>query len=94
MASSKPPSLHGRRDFLEQAAWLPLAAATGLSLGGPSATAAAAPIKRAGGAHLKTALNAYSFADLLTANLKDRSKGLDLFHSATTARSRGSRPST
>jgi hypothetical protein len=78
MARSKHPSLHGRRAFLEQAAWLPLAAATGVLLGGQS-TAAAAPIKRAGGAHLKTALNAYSFADLLTANLKDRSKGLDLF---------------
>ena len=58
MTPSKPPSLHGRRDFLEQAAWLPLVAATGLSLGGQSAMAAAAPIKRAGGAHLKTALNA------------------------------------
>jgi len=79
VASSKPPSLRGRRDFLEQAAWLSMAVATGVSLGGPSASAAAAPIKRAGGAHLKTALNAYSFADLLTANLKDRSKGLDLF---------------
>ena len=78
MARSKRPSLRGRRAFLEQAAWLPLAAAAGVSLGGQS-TAAAAPIKRAGGAHLKTALNAYSFADLLTANLKDRSKGLDLF---------------
>jgi hypothetical protein len=65
-----------RRSFLKCAALAPLAVAAGRAFGAPSA---AVPIKRAGGAHLKTGLNAYSFADLLTAHLKDASKGLDLF---------------
>jgi sugar phosphate isomerase/epimerase len=38
-----------------------------------------APIQRAGGPRLKVGLNAYSFSDLLLENLKDKSKGLDLF---------------
>jgi len=69
-------SLPTRRSFLKHAAWLPLAAA-----GFPLATASAAiaPIKRTGGSHLKTSLNAYSFLDLLNANLKDASQGVDLF---------------
>ena len=41
--------------------------------------AAFAPIKRAGGSLLKPALNAYSFLELLNANLKDASQGIDLF---------------
>ena len=41
--------------------------------------AAFAPIKRAGGSLFKPALNAYSFLELLNANLKDASKGIDLF---------------
>ena len=45
----------------------------------PSVRAAYAPVPRAGGAHLRTSLNAYSFSDLLAANAKDKSKGLDLF---------------
>ncbi len=68
-----------RRTFLRRAVLLPLAATAGLSFGSSSAAAALAPVKRAGGAQLKTALNAYSFSDLLNANLKDRSKGLDVF---------------
>jgi sugar phosphate isomerase/epimerase len=32
-----------------------------------------------GGAHLRTSLNAYSFSELLTANAKDATQGLDLF---------------
>ena len=66
-----------RRNFLKRAALLPLAAAAGLPLG--TVTAAVSPIKRIGGAHLKPSLNAYSFLDLLNANAKDASKGVDLF---------------
>jgi len=67
---------NSRRTFLKQAALLPLVAA-GLPL--VTATAAVTPIKRVGGSHLKTSLNAYSFLELLNANLKDPSKGVDLF---------------
>jgi sugar phosphate isomerase/epimerase len=66
-----------RRTFLKRAALLPLAAAVGLPSG--PATAAVTPIRRHGVAQLKTSLNAYSFLELLNANLKDKSKGLDLF---------------
>ena len=41
--------------------------------------AAFAPIKRTGGSLLKPALNAFSFLELLNTNLKDASKGIDLF---------------
>ncbi len=37
------------------------------------------PIKRVGGAYPRPALNAYSFLDLLRANAKDASAGIDLF---------------
>jgi sugar phosphate isomerase/epimerase len=70
--------LHTRRSFIESAALLPVAAATGL----PAASAPAAPappIARLGGPHLKPAVNAYSFLELLNANAKDKSQGLDLF---------------
>ena len=63
-----------RRRFLTTSALLPFAAA-GLS----SARAAYQPIPRHSGPHLRTSLNAYSFSDLLTANAKDATKGLDLF---------------
>ena len=62
-----------RRSFLQQAALLPFAASAGF------AQAAFAPIPRPGGAHLRTALNAYSFLELLTANAKDASQGVNLF---------------
>ena len=62
-----------RRRFLATSALLPFAAA-----GLPSARAAYQPIPRHGGPHLRTSLNAYSFSDLLTANAKDATKGLDL----------------
>jgi len=65
-----------RRTFLKQAALLPLVAA---SFPLATATAAVSPIKRVGGSHLKTSLNAYSFVELLNANIKDPSKGVDLF---------------
>jgi sugar phosphate isomerase/epimerase len=69
--------LFTRRRFLATSALLPLATAAGLS--GTAARAAYAPIPRHSGAHLRTSLNAYSFSDLLLANAKDKSKGLDLF---------------
>ena len=43
------------------------------------ASAALAPIQRVGGAHLRPGLNVYSFLELLNANIKDASKGVDLF---------------
>jgi len=66
-----------RRSFLHRTALLPLAAAAGLPIS--TANAAFAPILRVGGSHLKTSLNAYSFLELLNANIKDASKGVDLF---------------
>lgn len=69
--------LASRRRFLKTAGILPFAATAGLPFS--RASAEHAPIKRAGGANLKTALNAFSFLELLNANLKDKTKGLDLF---------------
>lgn len=60
-----------RRDFIRLAALTPLAAAT--------TTQAFAPIQRTGGPLLKIGLNAYSFLELLNENIKDSSKGIDLF---------------
>jgi sugar phosphate isomerase/epimerase len=65
-----------RRSFLTKSALLPFAA-VGFPLS--SASAAFEPIKRSGGSHLKTSLNVYSFLELLNANIKDKSKGVDLF---------------
>jgi sugar phosphate isomerase/epimerase len=44
-----------------------------------SAFAALAPIRRHGGSHLRIALNAFSFLELLNANRADGTKGIDLF---------------
>ena len=60
-----------RRHFLCLASLAPLAAAT--------SSYALTPIKRMGGPLLKPALNAFSFLDLLNENMKDASKGIDLF---------------
>jgi sugar phosphate isomerase/epimerase len=65
-----------RRRFLTTSTLLPFASA---SLFSPSARAAYAPIPRHSGAHLRPSLNAYSFLELLNANAKDQTKGLDLF---------------
>lgn len=65
-----------RRRFLTTSALLPFAAA---SFPATTVRAAYAPIPRHSGAHLRTSLNAYSFSELLTANAKDKTKGLDLF---------------
>lgn len=43
------------------------------------AFAALAPIRRHGGSHLRVALNAFSFLELLNANRADHAKGIDLF---------------
>lgn len=62
-----------RRQFLVTSALLPFAASI------TPARAAYQPIVRHSGSHLRTSLNAYSFSDLLAANAKDSSKGIDLF---------------
>ena len=77
MNPSHMNSFSTRRSFLKHAALLPLATMPGLPLA--PANAAFAPIKRTGGSHLKMSLDAYSFLELLTANAKDASKGIDLF---------------
>lgn len=70
-----PPSLTRRR-FLSASALLPFAAA---SLASSSARAAYTPIPRHSGPHLRPSLNVYAFLELLNANAKDKTKGLDLF---------------
>lgn len=65
-----------RRSFLSTSALLPFAA-TGFS--GANLHAAHTPIPRHSGPHLRTSLNVYSFLELLNANAKDKTKGLDLF---------------
>jgi sugar phosphate isomerase/epimerase len=60
-----------RRDFVRLTALTPCAAAAPLW--------ALDSVKRAGGPLLKPTLNAYSFLELLNANMKDASQGLDLF---------------
>jgi sugar phosphate isomerase/epimerase len=65
--------LSSRRRFLTRSAFLPFVAPT------RSADASVASIRRTGGSRLKTSLNAYSFLELLNANAKDASKGVDLF---------------
>ena len=68
-------NLTSRRSFLKRAALLPLAATFPFS----KAAASIAPINHVGPASLKPALNAYSFVELLNANAKDASTGIDLF---------------
>ncbi|AOS44329.1 Xylose isomerase-like TIM barrel [Lacunisphaera limnophila] len=64
-----------RRTFLTQAALLPLFVAGGVS---PAFAAFTRP-RRVGGSHLRTSLNAFSFLELLNANAKDPTQGIDLF---------------
>ena len=66
-----------RRRLLAASAWLPFAAVGGLPLA--TAGAAYAPIRRSGGSHLRPSLNAFSFLELLNANMKDAGRGVDLF---------------
>jgi sugar phosphate isomerase/epimerase len=64
-----------RRSFLQRAAVLPFAAALPFSKAGAAIT----PIEHVGPASLKPALNAYSFLELLNANMQDANTGIDLF---------------
>lgn len=64
-----------RRDFLTRASLASLGAGLGVS----AAAVARPPIRRAGGARLKTSLNAYSFNKALNDHLKGRGKGVTLF---------------
>ena len=62
-----------RRSFLRRA----VLAATVLPFA--EVSGAFAPVQRVGGALLKPAINAFSFLELLNANMKDASQGIDLF---------------
>jgi sugar phosphate isomerase/epimerase len=65
---------------LNRAALVPVGAAVGVGLGGSvGSVQAQTPIKRIGGAKLKTSLNAYSFNKALNDHLKERGKGITLF---------------
>ncbi|AOS43079.1 Xylose isomerase-like TIM barrel [Lacunisphaera limnophila] len=68
-----------RRQFLATAAAAPFGVAGALALAAPAGLPAATPAAPAGRALLKTSLNAYSFLELLNANAKDPSQGVDLF---------------
>jgi sugar phosphate isomerase/epimerase len=69
-----------RRSFMNRASLLPLGAGIGLALGSRLNSACAeTPIKRHGGAKLKTSLNAYSFDRALNDHIKGRGKGMTLF---------------
>lgn len=66
-----------RREFLKRAALL--ASTTALAFPTMDVEAAMVPISRTGGPFLRPSLNAFSFLELLNANMKDASKGIDLF---------------
>src|SRR6476659_8040130 len=66
-----------RRTFLATSAALPAGLASALALGAPPALATAGAATT--GTRLKPSLNAYSFVELLEANAKDPTKGIDLF---------------
>lgn len=67
-----------RRQFLSTSAMLPLGLAA-TSLGLPANLVASESGIHRIGPRLKTSLNAFSFLELLNANAKDASQGLDLF---------------
>ena len=71
-----------RRAFLKYTSFLPFAAIAAWPVSAPPPRS---PIKRAGGPHIKTSLNAYSFLELLNANAKDPSQGRRSVRSATSA---------
>ena len=72
------PSPLDRRTFLATSAALPAGLASALALGSPPALAGAA-VDASAGTRLKPSLNAYSFSEMLEANAKDPTKGIDLF---------------
>ena len=65
-----------RRRFVSASIFAPFVFAR---LSAATAKGAHAPIPRVGGSHLRTSLNAYSFVELLNANARDKTKGIDLF---------------
>ncbi len=70
-------ALPSRREFLKSAALL--AATAALASPAMDAAAAVMPITRVGGPFLRPSLNVFSFLEPLNANMKDASKGIDLF---------------
>src|SRR5215218_2231723 len=67
-----------RRTFLATSAALPLGLSSAIGLG--RTRALEGPLERVGdGGPLKPSLNAFSFVELLEANAKEASKGIDLF---------------
>src|SRR5215218_669119 len=67
-----------RRTFLATSAALPLGLSSAVGLG--RTRALEGPLERVGdGGPLKPSLNAFSFVELLEANAKEASKGIDLF---------------
>ena len=79
MRVPSPDSSLSRRRFIGAAAVLPLGLAAAFELPDPARLAAAEPGRGPSGPRLKTALNAYSFYELLNANAKDSHQGVDLF---------------
>ena len=71
-------ALLDRRTFLARSAALPAALSSAVGLGRPRVLGHA-PGLAAVAARLKPSLNAYSFVELLEANAKDPTKGIDLF---------------
>ncbi len=67
-----------RRHFLTTATLVPFGLAAA-NLSQPASVEAAEPALRKGGPRLKPSLNAFSFLELLNANAKDSSQGIDLF---------------
>ena len=67
-----------RRTFFATSAALPLGLSSAIGLGRTSARGDA-PERTVDGARLKPSLNAFSFLELLEANAKDASRGIDLF---------------
>ncbi len=70
------PARLDRRNFLKQAALLPVAAA---GLAAPGLLSAATPAARVGGPKLKLSLNAFSFNNALLDGLAGKPGGLSLF---------------
>ena len=64
--------------FLLRRQMLALSALSCLSITASSCSAQE-PIRRTGAAHFRPALNAFSFLEMLNANMKDPSQGIDLF---------------
>jgi hypothetical protein len=71
-------TITNRRAFLRTSAFLSFSALAGNWLGGASARAAFRPVRRIGGAHIKIALNAYSFSKVLNDHAKGRGPGISL----------------